>query len=188
MSQCLSSHRLEGSPKWGFLALWANFTSFKKYAVVLESLSYILPFKSPSLRYAPWSVMVDPLFPRKAHPSQLTIKEKQQDQSRVGPQVILNRWEEWLPTSNRSFPLIHRTRAWTKHQVHNVGLCLITLHSFPDGFLMSFPDSSVSKESSCNTGDPSSIPGLERSTDEGIGYPLQYSWASLVAQLIKICL
>ena len=50
MSQCLSSHRLEGSPKWGFLALWANFMSFKKCAVVLESLSYILPFKSPSLR------------------------------------------------------------------------------------------------------------------------------------------
>ena len=29
------------------------------------------------------------------------------------------------------------------------------------------------------------IPGLERSPGEGIGYPLQYSWASLVAQLVK---
>ena len=29
------------------------------------------------------------------------------------------------------------------------------------------------------------IPGLERSTGEKIGYPLQYSWASLVAQMIK---
>ena len=49
----------------------------------------------------------------------------------------------------------------------------------------SFPDSSVGKESTCNTGDPSSIPGSGRSAGEGIGYPLQYSWASLVAQLVK---
>ena len=48
-----------------------------------------------------------------------------------------------------------------------------------------FPDISVGKESTCNAGDPGSIPGLERSAGEGIGYPLQYSWASLVAQLVK---
>ena len=48
-----------------------------------------------------------------------------------------------------------------------------------------FPDSSVGKESTCNAGDPGLIPGLERSAGEGIGYPLQYSWASLVAQLVK---
>ena len=48
-----------------------------------------------------------------------------------------------------------------------------------------FPDSSVGKESACDAGDPSSISGLGRSPGEGIGYPLQYSWASLVAQLIK---
>ena len=29
------------------------------------------------------------------------------------------------------------------------------------------------------------IPGLGRSAGEGTGYPLQYSWASLVAQLVK---
>ena len=50
---------------------------------------------------------------------------------------------------------------------------------------MGFPDNSVGKESACNAGDPSSIPGMERSAGEGIGYPLQYSWASLVAQLVK---
>ena len=50
---------------------------------------------------------------------------------------------------------------------------------------MSFPDSSVVKESANNSGDPGSIPGLGRSAAEGIGYPLQYSWASLVAQLVK---
>ena len=48
-----------------------------------------------------------------------------------------------------------------------------------------FPQNSVGKESACNAGDPGSIPGLERSAGEGIGYPLQYSWASLVAQLVK---
>ena len=48
-----------------------------------------------------------------------------------------------------------------------------------------FPDSLASKESACNARDTSSIPGLGRATGEGIGYPLQYSWASLVAQLVK---
>ena len=47
------------------------------------------------------------------------------------------------------------------------------------------PDSSVGKESVCNAGDPGSIPGSGRYTREGIGYPLQYSWASLEAQLVK---
>ena len=47
-----------------------------------------------------------------------------------------------------------------------------------------FPDSSVVKESTCNEGDPGLIPGSGSSAGEGIGYPLQYSWASLVAQLI----
>ena len=48
-----------------------------------------------------------------------------------------------------------------------------------------FPDSSVGKESACNAGDPGLILGLGRSPGEGIGYPLQYSWPSLVAQLVK---
>ena len=48
-----------------------------------------------------------------------------------------------------------------------------------------FPSGSVGKESAWNAGDPCSIPGSERSTGERIGYPLQYSWASLVAQLVK---
>ena len=50
---------------------------------------------------------------------------------------------------------------------------------------MGSPDSSGGKESVCNTEDSSSIPGLGRSAAEGIGYPLQYSWASHVAQLVK---
>ena len=50
---------------------------------------------------------------------------------------------------------------------------------------LGFPDSSVGKESACNAGDPGLIPGLGRSTGEGIGDPLQYSWASFVAQMVK---
>ena len=50
---------------------------------------------------------------------------------------------------------------------------------------MGFPDRSVGKESACSAGDPGSIPGSGRSTGEGIGYPRQYSWASLMAQLVK---
>ena len=50
---------------------------------------------------------------------------------------------------------------------------------------MSFPGGSAGKESACNAGDPGSISGSGRSTGEGIGYPLQHSWASLVTQLVK---
>ena len=48
-----------------------------------------------------------------------------------------------------------------------------------------FPDSSVGKESARNAGDPGSIPESGWSTGEGVGYPLQYSWASIVSQLVK---
>ena len=54
-----------------------------------------------------------------------------------------------------------------------------------EGASFGFPHSSVGKESACNAGDLGSIPGLGRSPGEGIGYPLQYSWAFLVAQLVK---
>ena len=52
-------------------------------------------------------------------------------------------------------------------------------------FKWGFSDSSVGKESACNAGDPGSIPGSGRSPGKGIGYLLQHSWASLVAQLVK---
>ena len=53
--------------------------------------------------------------------------------------------------------------------------------TFEHGYL----DSSVGKESACNAGDPSLIPGSGRSAGEGIGYAPQYSWTSLVALLVK---
>ena len=51
--------------------------------------------------------------------------------------------------------------------------------------VVGFPDSSAGKESACNAGDPGAIPGSGRSAGDRIGYPLQYSWASLVTQLTK---
>ena len=56
---------------------------------------------------------------------------------------------------------------------------------FEHSLSLPFPGNSVGKESTYNAGDLSSIPGLGRFTGEGIGYPLQYSWASLVAQMVK---
>ena len=51
--------------------------------------------------------------------------------------------------------------------------------------LLYFPGSSAGVESACNAGDPGLIPGSGRFAGEGIGYPLQYSKVSLVAQLVK---
>ena len=62
---------------------------------------------------------------------------------------------------------------------HKIGNKVILFNTIRNS--LGFPDSSVGKESTCNAGDPR----LGRSSGEGIGYPLQYSWASLVAQLVK---
>ena len=55
----------------------------------------------------------------------------------------------------------------------------------PTPVFLGFPCGSAGKESTCNVGDLGSIPGLGRSPGEGIGYPLQCSWASLVVQTVK---
>ena len=52
-------------------------------------------------------------------------------------------------------------------------------------YRMGFLGSSDGKQSACNAGDPSSIPGSGSSPREGIGYPLQYFWTVLVAQMVK---
>ena len=52
---------------------------------------------------------------------------------------------------------------------------------------MGFPDTSVGKEPTCNAEDPGLIPGSGRFSGEGIGYPLQYSWASFVAGKESAC-
>ena len=68
-----------------------------------------------------------------------------------------------------------RVLEWTWAVINN-----FHLEGFPG-----FPGSSAGKECACNAGDPGSIPGLGRCPGEGIGYPLQYSWASLEAQMVK---
>ena len=55
----------------------------------------------------------------------------------------------------------------------------------PTPVFLGFPGGSAGKESARNAGDLGSIPGLGRSPGEGLGYPLQYSWASLVAETVK---
>ena len=79
--------------------------------------------------------------------------------------------------SLRSFPCSYSpTGSQTKHCTESGSYSAIC---------MGFPHSSVGKEYTCNAGDPGLIPGLGRSAGEGIGYPLQCSWVSLMAQLVK---
>ena len=61
-------------------------------------------------------------------------------------------------------------------------------HENPIGmgvYTLDFPGSSTGKESICNAGDLWLIPGSGKSPGEEIGYPLQYTWASLMAQLVR---
>ena len=53
---------------------------------------------------------------------------------------------------------------------------------------MGFPGDSAGKNPPAAQGDASSIPGSGSSPSEGIGYPLQYSWVSLIAQMVRISL
>ena len=76
---------------------------------------------------------------------------------------------------------------WTEEpgELQSMGLQRVR-HDLPNKHTHThFPDSSAGKESTCNAGDPSSIPVLGRFPGEVIGYPLQYSLASLVAQMVK---
>ena len=86
---------------------------------------------------------------------------------------VAKSWAQWRGTAflRVSLAPFH----WTE-------VFMIFIHVFIDS---GFTGNSVFKESVCSAGDPSSIPVLGRSLREGIGYPLQYSWASLVAQMVK---
>ena len=76
------------------------------------------------------------------------------------------------------YPLYGKTKQnKTKHTHTQYPKLLLSIYLFPG--------SSAGKESSCNAGDPGSIPGSGRSPREGMGYPFQYSWASVVAQMVK---
>ena len=81
-------------------------------------------------------------------------------------------------------PQLNIVSAWLSYFILSAAIHNCTVF-FPSSIRSSNPDSSVGKESACNAGEPSSTPGLGRSSEEGIGYPLQYSWAFLVAQWVK---
>ena len=87
---------------------------------------------------------------------------------------------------SESRPSLGDTRPWS---LNFTGPYLPLLFVSPGAGLVlpicGFPYSSVGEESACNAGDPGSISGSGRSTGEGMGYLLQYLWASLVAQLVK---
>ena len=86
----------------------------------------------------------------------------------------------------RDLPALFKSGCWSKPNLVMYSLLFLFLISFNVSILkVGFPDSSVGKESTCNAGDPGSIPGSGKSSGEGIGYPLQCFWASLVAQLVK---
>ena len=67
------------------------------------------------------------------------------------------------------------------------GTRMIQVHTFIVSFIVhqGFPGGSDGKESACSVGDLGSMPGLGRSSGGGHGNPLQYSWVSLVAQMVK---
>ena len=89
-------------------------------------------------------------------------------------------WISNLDCDSRWWVLYKSTDTFSWH-----GIFGITIINRPLDYTKSFPDSSADKESTCNAGEPGLIPGTEGSPGEGIGYPLQYSWASLAAQWVK---
>ena len=74
-------------------------------------------------------------------------------------------WETWVQ------PLVEKI-PWRRERL-------------PTAVFLGFPCGSTGKESACNAGDAGLIPEFGKSAGKGIGYPLQYSWASLVAQVVK---
>ena len=99
-----------------------------------------------------------------------------------------------LPLDNwkkKKKPNKHEYRKWTVHGVP-FSVTLEWYHysrNAPFKQLASptrgFPGSLDGKEPASNAGEPASIPGFGRSSGEGIDYPLQYSWAALVAQILR---
>ena len=79
-------------------------------------------------------------------------------------------------------PWVTKSRTWLSDAARNVLKTPLPPPFFKKGLRV---NSSVDKETACSAGEPGSIPGLGRSPGEGTGYPLQHSWASFLAQLVK---
>ena len=88
---------------------------------------------------------------------------------------------EWTPGVGDGQGGLACCGSWGSKELHTTERLNCTEQNSP----MDFSGSSAGKESACSAGDPGSIPGSGRSSGEETGYPLQYSWASLVAQLVK---
>ena len=94
------------------------------------------------------------------------------------PKFVPSNWTCLLPTAPTGLPPLACSSPASPWLVPGEGS-----RGWPK--LLGFPSNSASKESTCNAGDPSLIPRSRRSTGEGLGYPVQYSSASLVAQMVK---
>ena len=117
-------------------------------------------------------------------PHKRLVFSKQLDIGMIGLSSQVSKWLSCVWLFVTSWTVVHgilqtRILEW-------VALPFSSRSSWPrNQSLMGFPHISVGKEFACHEGDPSLIPGSGRCLGEGIGYPLQYSWASLVAQLVK---
>ena len=90
------------------------------------------------------------------------------------------------PSSHLLFPFgNHKFVFCESSSILYIDLLIYFFISHISDITQGFPGSSVGKESTCNAGDPGSTSGSGRSTGERTGYPLQYPWISLVAQLVK---
>ena len=101
-------------------------------------------------------------------------------------------WTGWISLQSKGLSRVFSNTTVQKHQFFSAQLALWSnshIHTWllenNMFIIVCFPDSSVGKESTCHAGDPGLIPGLGRSTGEGISYLLLFSWASLVDQLVK---
>ena len=127
---------------------------------------------------------------RLSYPSGLTVKTKYRKnlKDRTAKKTICEQLLECPSSANLSPPSWPCLLCWK----YTPGRWVVGQQPEPHspaqglrGVIQGLPGGSGSKESACNAGDPGSIPKLGRSDGEGIGYPFQYSWASLVAQLVK---
>ena len=107
-------------------------------------------------------------------------------------QHIKRHWQRKLKIIGRNGKIVHAFRfkelmllKWPYYTKQSTNLMWSLSKSCQLCIPLGFPDSSVGMESTCNARDPGSIPGSGWCAGEGIGYSLQYSWASLVAQLVK---
>ena len=127
----------------------------------------------------PDSLLLHPLFQQVAF--QLSVTASVVSAS-LRP-VMLLAWALPLPSAQSPAPYSspqYRQKDLSQTQIRVHHFLILKLSTG----LLGFPDSLAGK-AACNAGDPGSIPGSGRSLGEGVGYPLQCSWASLVAQLVK---